>query len=173
MTRNRHPEGGWVSRWIRCLRNPWVTVALTMVLFTPPAFGQVPRDQVHLSVSLGGYVRFGIGYTHWIENHHALELTAYPLAYPWEGGSLALRAGYNWIPSDEAWRAKLGGGATLVIHPPRGNRGWLTPLLFFAPGLNYVPEDERCLRVDLPMAYFLTEKTFAPTGIDLYYGLRK
>ncbi len=147
--------------------------ALCMALPDPSLEAQIPRDQVHLGVSLGGFVRVGVGFTHWIEEHHAMEVTAYPLAFPWHGLSLALRGGYNWIPSNEVWRAKLGASATFLIHKPRGGGGWVTPLLSFTPGVNYTPEDERCIRVDLPMAYFPTQKTFAPTGIELYYGLRK
>lgn len=147
--------------------------ALCLVLPGSHATGQTPRDQVHLAVSLGGYLRVGIGLTHWIEEHHSLEVTAYPLSFPWDGLNMELRGGYNWIPSNEAWRAKLGAGASLLIHQPQGDGGWVTPLLSFTPGLNYVPENERCLRVDLPMAYFPTERVFAPRGVDFFYGLRK
>lgn len=144
-----------------------------MASLISPLEGQVPRDQIHLAISLGGFVRVGIGVTHWIEKHHAVEFTAYPLVFPWDGHSIALKGGYNWIPSDEVWRAKLGGSATLLIHKPRGTGGWVTPLLSFNPGLNYVPDDERFLRVDLPMSYYLTEEVFAPSGIEILYGMRK
>ena len=157
------------------IRTPrgWLLLILCCVIPSQAVHAQIPRDQVHLAVSLGGYVKVGIGITHWVEQHHSVEITAYPLAYPWEGLNMELRAGYNWIPSDEAWRAKLGAGASLLIHQPRGAGGWVTPLVSFTPGLNYVPENERCLRVDLPMSYYLTERVFAPTGIDFFYGLRK
>jgi len=134
---------------------------------------QTPRDQIHFAVSLGGYVKVGMGVTHWLEEHHAVEFTAFPLAFPWRGLHMDLKAGYNWIPSDEVWRAKLGASATLLIHQPEGDAGWFTPLLSFTPGLNYSPENERCIRVDLPMSYYLTEGVFAPTGVDFLYGLRK
>ena len=138
-----------------------------------PVTAQLPRDQVHLSVVLGGYARVGVGYTRWIEEHHSLEFTVFPLAYPLEGYPLAVKAGYNWIPSNERWRAKLGGNATLLIHKPEGEGGWFTPLLSFTPGIQYDPIDERCVRVDLWMSYYLTEQVFAPTGIEFLYGLRK
>jgi len=150
-------------------------VTLAGVVFLAPglASAQVPRDQVHLSLSLGGYVKVGVGYTSWIEEHHAMEFTVYPVAYPWEGFHMDLKAGYNWIPSDEIWRAKLGGNFTLLVHKPRGDGGWFTPLLSFTPGLHYAPEDERCVRIDLGMSYYMTEGVFAPTGVELLYGLRK
>jgi hypothetical protein len=133
---------------------------------------QVPRDQVHISLSLGGYVKLGVGYTAWIEEHHALEFTVYPLAYPFEGLHMDLKAGYNWIPSDEVWRAKLGAAFTLLIHKPSGDGGWFTPLLSFTPGLHYAAKDERSVRVDLPMSYYITESVFAPTGLEFIYGFR-
>lgn len=152
-----------------------LAVALACVLFLIPKVGQaqVPRDQVHISFSLGGYVKVGVGFTHWLEDHHALEFTAYPLAYPWDGLHLDLKAGYNWVPSDEIWRAKLGGNFTLLIHKPHGPGSWFTPLLSFTPGLYYSPEDERCVRFDLWMSYYLKEKVFAPTGLELLYGIRR
>jgi hypothetical protein len=134
---------------------------------------QAPRDQVHLSVSLGGYLKFGVGFTHWVEEHHTLEFTAYPLAYPWEGTHFDLKAGYSWIPSDEIWRAKLGGNFTLLIHKPQGDGGWFTPLLNFTPGISYHPENERCVRVDAWISYYPTEDVFAPTGLEVLYGLRR
>ena len=48
-----------------------------------------------------------------------------------------------------------------------------TLLLSFTPGLQYDPVDERCIRVDLWMSYYIKEKVFAPTGIEVLYGLRK
>jgi hypothetical protein len=144
------------------------------VLLSPvPTDAQVPRDQVHISLSLGGYIKVGLGYTSWIEEHHAVEFTAYPLAFPWEGFHMDLKAGYAWVPSDEVWRAKLGGDVTLLIHKPTGDGGWVTPLLTFTPGLHYAAEGERCVRIDLGMAYYLSEGVFAPTGLEVYYGLRK
>lgn len=150
-----------------------VLAVLSLALPGSSLKAQTPRDQIHIAFSLGGYVKVGVGVTHWLEEHHSVEFTAFPLAYPWEGLHMDLRAGYNWIPSDAVWRAKLGASATLLIHQPVGDEGWLTPLLSFTPGLNYVPADERCLRIDLPMSYFITERVFAPTGIDILYGLRK
>ena len=47
-----------------------------------PVLAQSPRDQVHLSLSLGGFVKVGIGFTHWMEEHHALEFTAFPVGLP-------------------------------------------------------------------------------------------
>jgi hypothetical protein len=148
-------------------------LAGTFILSPQSVLAQTPRDQVHVSVHLGGYVKFGVGFTHWLEEHHALEFTAFPLAYPWEGLHMDLKAGYNWIPSDEVWRAKLGGNFTLMVHKPEGDGGWFTPLLSFTPGLHYNPENERCFRVDLWMSYYLEERVFAPTGLELLYGLRK
>jgi hypothetical protein len=148
-------------------------IFLALGLGPKPVSPQVPRDQVHLSMILGGYVKVGVGFTHWMEEHHALEFTVFPLALPWDGIHVDLKGGYNWIPSDENWRAKLGGNFTLMIHQPSGDGGWFTPLLAFTPGLNYNPEDEKSFRVDLWMSYYLNEKVFAPTGLEVLYGLKK
>ena len=67
----------------------FLTVSLGLVLAqavdVAPTLGQIPEDRIHLSLSLGGYVMFGIGITHWIEEHHSLEATLFPLGFPWEG----------------------------------------------------------------------------------------
>jgi hypothetical protein len=138
-----------------------------------PARAQIPRDQIHVSFTLGGYVLFGMGYTHWVEDHHALEVTLFPFAYPGEGFPFGIRAGYSWVPSDEVWRAKLGGNLTLLFHPRTGERNLITPLVAFTPGIQYDPETERTLRMDLWLSYFLTERVFAPTAVELAYGWAK
>ena len=55
-------------------------MAMGLGINPEPADAQLPRDQVHLSLSLGGYIRVGMGYTRWIEEHHSLEFTAFPFA---------------------------------------------------------------------------------------------
>ena len=135
-----------------------------------PACGQVPNDRVHLSLSLGGYVMVGIGITHWIEEHHALEATVYPFAFPGEGFPFAVKAGYAWTPSDEVWRAKLGGNFTMLVRKGNGGSRRLIPLVAFTPGLQYDPSDQRSFRADVWMSYYLTEKVFAPTALEFLYA---
>jgi hypothetical protein len=105
-----------------------------------------------------------------VEEHHALEFTLFPFAYPGERFPFGIRAGYAWIPSDEVWRAKLGGNFTLLFHPRRGPDNLLTPILAFTPGLQYDPDTERSLRVDAWLSYYLTEKVLAPTALEFLYG---
>lgn len=138
-----------------------------------PVLGQVPDDHFHVSLTLGGYILLGVGYTHWIEEHHALEFTAFPFAHPGEGFPFALRTGYAWIPSDEAWRAKLGGNFTLLLHPrgQAGNR--LTPFFALTPGIQYAPESDLSFRGDLWVSYYLREKVLAPTAVEFLYGFGK
>lgn len=138
-----------------------------------PALGQVPDDHFHVSLTLGGYLLLGVGYTHWVEEHHALEFTAFPFAHPGEGFPFAVRAGYAWVPSDEAWRAKLGGNFTLLFHPrgQAGNR--MTPLFALTPGIQYDPESNLSLRGDLWISYYLREKVLAPTAVEFLYGFGK
>ncbi len=164
------------TRFRSCRRWAGRTLVLSGLLLLAgpaPTRAQTPRDQIHFSVHLGGYVKAGFGLTHWAGDHHAMEFTAFPLAYPWEGFHMDLKAGYSWVPSDEIWRAKLGANATLLIHKPSGEAGWFTPLFSFTPGIHYTPEQERYFRLDLLMSYYVNEKVFAPTGFEFLYGLVK
>jgi len=120
-------------------------------------------------VTLGGYFLIGIGYTRQIEEHHALEFTVFPFAYPVEGFPFGLRAGYSWVPSDEVWRAKLGGNVTVLIRPGRTGTERFTPFLALTPGIQYDPNHDRSFRADLWMSYYLKEKVFAPTAMEFFY----
>jgi hypothetical protein len=130
----------------------------------------VPPNQIHVSVTLGGYILLGVGYTHWIEEHHALEFTLFPLAHPGEGFPFGLRVGHAWIPSDERWRAKLGSNVTVLIRPVESSYRRFTPILAFTPGLHYDLTDTRTLRADVWMSYFPTERVLAPTGVEVLTG---
>lgn len=133
------------------------------------AQSSVPRDQIHLSVAMGGHFHIGIGYTHWIEEHHAVEFTAFPFVYPFNDFHFALRTGYSWVPSDEVWRAKLGGNFTVLIRPNRTGENRFTPFLALTPGVQYDPDSERSFRTDLWVSYYLREKIFAPTALEFLY----
>jgi hypothetical protein len=143
---------------------------LLLVTGTDPARSQVPSDRIHLSLSLGGYVMLGIGFTHWVEEHHAIEATLYPLGFPWDGFPSAAKLGYAWTPSDEVWRAKLGGNVTVLRHRHPGHSGGFTPVLAFTPGLQYDPTDQRSVRLDLWMSYYLLERVFAPTALEVIHA---
>ncbi len=143
---------------------------LPLLLGPDPLHGQIPKDRIHVSLSLGGYVMFGVGYTHWVERHHALEATLYPFAYPWDGIPCALKLGYAWIPSNEAVRAKLGGNFTLLLHDHEGIGRTLTPLVAFTPGIQYDPTRGESIRWDFWMSYFPTEGVFAPTALETLFG---
>lgn len=147
--------------------NAILVLALTALGIQPVgAQANLPDNRIHVSVTLGGYFLLGVGYTHWIEQHHALEFTVFPFAHPGEGFPFALRAGYAWVPSGEIWRAKLGGNATVLISPASSGRDRFTPLLTFTPGIQYDPTGHQSFRADLWMSYYLTEKAFAPTAIE-------
>jgi hypothetical protein len=130
----------------------------------------IPSDRFHLSITLGGYFFVGVGYTHWIERHHALEFTAFPLVFPGKGFPFGLRAGYAWIPSDEVWRAKLGGNIMVLVRPGQAGSDRFTPILNLTPGIQYHPESDRSFRADVWMSYYLKEKVFAPTGLEFFYA---
>lgn len=140
-----------------------------------PAQGQtdLPTDQFHVSVTVGGHFLIGVGYTHFVEEHHALEFTLFPFAHPKEGFPFGIRAGYAWIPSDEVWRAKLGANITLLIRPGQTGGDRFTPTVGVTPGIQYDPDAERSFRADLWMAYYLKEGIFVPTGIEFLYGWPK
>jgi hypothetical protein len=147
-----------------------ISALLFLVADPPPAQSQVPNDRIHVSLSLGGYVMLGIGITHWIEEHHAIEATLFPIGFPWEGMPAALKLGYAWTPSDEVWRAKLGGNLTVLRHRYPGHMGGFTPVLAFTPGLQYDPTDQRSVRLDFWMSYYLTERVFAPTAVEILHA---
>jgi len=140
-----------------------------------PALGQtgLPTDQVHISLTLGGHYLVGVGYTHFIEEHHALEFTLFPFAHPKEGFPFGVRAGYAWVPSDEVWRAKLGANVTILIRPGESGGNRITPTIGITPGLQYDPDHDRSFRADLWMSYYLRERVFVPTGIEFFYAWPK
>jgi hypothetical protein len=152
----------------------WASLTLFLFLFVAPGPGgaqsSVPKDQFHVSVAFGGYFLVGVGYTRWVEEHHALEFTVFPFARPGEGFPFAIRAGYAWVPSDEIWRAKLGGNLAALISPSDSGRDRITPILSFTPGILYDPTINSSLRTDLWMSYYLTQKVFAPSGIEFMYA---
>jgi hypothetical protein len=153
-------------------------LALLMALgaaFTPleaTAQSTIPCDRYHVSVTLGGHFLLGVGYTRWIEDHHALEFTVFPFAYPGEGFPFGVRGGYAWVPSDESWRAKLGGNFTLLISPGGQRSERFTPLLAFTPGIQYEPDKNYNIRADLWMSYFLNQKVFAPMALEILSGFK-
>ncbi len=133
----------------------------------------VPTDQFHISVTLGGHFLVGLGYTMWVEEHHAVEFTLFPFAHPKEGFPFGLRAGYAWIPSDEVWRAKLGANVTLLLRTDGSGGHLLTPTLGLTPGILYIPDSKRSFRGDFWMSYYLREKAFVPTGLEFFYNWTK
>lgn len=149
-------------------------VVLLLALFFLPAgtaAGQsgVPEDRFHVSLTFGGYFLVGIGYSRQIETHHSLEFTLFPFAYPGEGFPFGVRAGYAWIPSDEIWRAKLGGNVTVLYRPNQEGSNQFSPIIGVTPGIQYDSDSERSLRADLWMSYYLRERTFVPTGMEFFY----
>ena len=158
-------------------RKPHLALGLSLLLLlvfaTPrPIKGQsgIPSDQIHISVTLGGHFLVGVGYTHWVERHHAMEFTLFPFAHPKEGFPFGIRAGYAWVPSNEIWRAKLGANMTLLIRTGKSGGDRFTPTLGLAPGLRYDPDHERRFRADFWMSYYLREKVFGPTGLEFFYA---
>jgi len=130
----------------------------------------VPTDQFHVSVTVGRHFLVGVGYTHWVEEHHALEFTAFPFAHPKEGFPFGLRVGYGWVPSDEVWRAKLGANMTLLIHPGETGGRRFIPTLGISPGIQYDPDDDQSFRADFWMSYYFQEGILVPTGLEFFYA---
>ena len=130
----------------------------------------IPPDQFHLSVTLGGHFLVGLGYTNWVEEHHALEFTLFPFAHPKEGFPFGIRAGYAWVPSDEIWRAKLGANVTLLFRAREGPGDRFTPTVGLTPGIVYSPDSGKSFRGDFWMSYYLRERAFVPTGLEFLYN---
>jgi hypothetical protein len=151
-------------------------ILLLLSAFPAPAAGQstgnsaVPEDQFHVSVAFGGHFLVGVGYTHWVEEHHALEFTVFPFARPGQGFPFAVRGGYAWVPSKEIWRAKLGGNLAALFSPADSGADRITPILSFTPGIQYDPTTDSSLRTDLWVSYYLKQRVLAPSGIEFMYG---
>ena len=155
------------SRLLFCL-----VFLIGSALHTTRLSGQtaIPSDQFHISVTLGGHFLVGLGYTNWVEVHHALEFTLFPFAHPKEGFPFGLRAGYAWIPSDEIWRAKLGANVTLLFRAREGPGDRFTPTLGLTPGIVYIPDSGKSFRSDFWMSYYIREGVFVPTGLEFLYN---
>ena len=173
MTRRDGPTPA--KRWARLVLCFVIPFFLSAVFAPGPARGQtgVPTDQFHLSITLGGHFLIGFGFSHFMEEHHALEFTLFPFAHPREGFPFGIRGGYAWIPSDEIWRAKLGANVTVFIQPQKDKGSRFTPTLGLTPGIRYDPDSDRSFRADLWMSYYLREKVFVPTGIEFIYAWPK
>ena len=154
----------------------WLVLGLVILigggLCTTPVTGQsaVPSDQFHISVTLGGHFLVGLGYTNWVEQHHALEFTLFPFAHPKEGFPFGVRAGYAWVPSDEIWRAKLGANVTLLFRASDGPGDRFTPTVGLTPGILYIPDSGKSFRGDFWMSYYIRERAFVPTGLEFLYS---
>ena len=85
MLRGQLPPGPRPSRHLTGFLTVSLGLILAQAVEVAPAQAQIPEDRIHVSLSLGGYVMVGIGITHWIEEHHSLEATLFPLGFPWEG----------------------------------------------------------------------------------------
>jgi hypothetical protein len=151
---------------------PLLLALAGLAAYPVPGYGQsaVPTDQFHVSVTVGRHFLIGVGYTHWVEEHHALEFTAFPFAHPKEGFPFGLRAGYGWVPSDEVWRAKLGANVTLLIHPGETGGSRFIPTLGLSPGIQYDPDPDRSFRADFWMSYYIKEGILTPTGLEFFYA---
>jgi hypothetical protein len=157
----------------------WLVVGLVILigggLRATPVTGQsaIPSDQFHLTVTLGGHFLVGLGYTNWVEQHHALEFTLFPFAHPKEGFPFGVRAGYAWVPSDEIWRAKLGANMTLLFRTGGGPGDRFTPTVGLTPGILYIPDSGKSFRGDFWMSYYIRERAFVPTGLEFLYNWTK
>lgn len=147
-----------------------VFLLLTLAVGEAGAQSSNSQGRMHFSVSLGGYLLFGFGYSHILQGNQSLEFTVFPLAFPAEGFPFALRLGYGWIPSDEIWRAKLGGNFMVVIRPAGASPQRFVPIVALTPGIQYDPEQDRSVRVDLWMSYYLRQKVFAPTALEILHA---
>ena len=101
------------------------------------------------------------------------DFTLFPFAYPGEGFPFGVRGGYAWVPSDEVWRAKLGGNLTMLIRPGETGGDRFVPILALTPGIQYHPTKDRTFRADLWMSYYLNQRVFAPTAVELLHGWKR
>lgn len=147
-------------------------VPLLLATFVGQADAQssTPQGRFHLSVSLGGYLLLGFGYSRFLEGNQSIEFTVFPVAFPAEGFPFALRLGYAWIPSDEIWRAKLGANLMVILRPAEVSPQRFVPIVALTPGIQYDPEQDRSVRVDLWMSYYLRQKVFAPTALEILHA---
>ncbi len=130
-------------------------------------------NRVHVSVTLSGHIFFGVGFEHSFTEHHALQLTVYPLVVPGKGLPFALQAGYNYYSGGLHWKGKLGFASGVIVSPPDPDKRRYLPMLMFTPGVQYADKNN-FYNSELWLARFFGKTNqkwpIVPIGIEARYG---
>ena len=129
-------------------------------------------NRVVFSLGLSGHVLLGVGMEHGFNEHHAVQLTIYPLFLPGKGFPLAFSTGYHYYLGGGRWRGALGGEFALLISPPDPDKRRVMPLLNLVPALQYRIDRAQVVSTRLWISYFLrgANVPLAPTAIEFRYG---
>lgn len=127
--------------------------------------------QINFSVTLSGHILFGIGYSWFFNDNHAIQATF--LSIPEKGFPFGINTGYNYYWAGEKWRPNLGGEFTLLVSPRDPDKRRVLPLIKLVPGIRYDIREYHSINSRLWVAYFPTSKRIriAPIGLDFRYGL--
>jgi hypothetical protein len=127
-------------------------------------------QQINFSITLSGHILFGIGYSYFLTDNHAVQTTLFLI--PEKGFPFGINAGYNYFWEGEKWRPNLGTEFTLLVSPPDPDKRRVLPLIKLIPGIRYDFNEIHNLNSRLWIAYFPTSKRVrvAPIGLDFKYG---
>jgi len=151
----------------------FLLAAIIFLSFGSPVNSQdLARHQLSFSFTLSGHLLFGLGYTYWLDHQQAIQVTAFPLIVPGEGGRpFAFNAGYGYYSNTEPWRFKAGLELTCLVSPPDPEKRKVLLLLNAVPGVQY-DFGQNSVLSQIWISYFLNQakgKVF-PTGLEFRYG---
>ncbi len=154
----------------------WKSLLLMEVLLLAliqPAQSSDMYNRVHVSVTLSGHILFGVGVEHGFTEHHALQITVYPLVVPGKGFPFAMQAGYNYYWGGSLWKGKVGFAGGVIVSPPDPDKRRYLPMLMLTPGVRYADKDNFYTGA-LWLARFLGKTNqkwpIVPIGIEARYG---
>jgi len=133
--------------------------------------GNTSYNRMKFSFTLSGHMLFGLGYEYGFDEHHAVNLTVFPLLIPGKGLPYALSAGYDYYFKGENWKPKIGAAFTLLVSPPDPDKRKTMPMIVFTPGIQYLSQKDSFLS-QIWVAWFLKKARFpvAPIGLEFLYG---
>ena len=135
-----------------------------------PASGLLAQYQgIHISVLLSGHIMIGVGYEYGLSENHGLQATAF-LA-PEAGMPFALTAGYIYHFDDGRWRTGLGLDGGVIVSPDIEGKRKRLYMLSLTPQYGYYDREGAIgLKAWLSWLPFNANRSFAPTGLELFYG---
>ncbi len=148
---------------------PVVVFVTILSLFLPECGLRAQYQGVHVSVLLSGHIMIGVGYEYGLDDRNGLQATAF-LA-PESGIPFSLTAGYVYHFDNGRWRTGLGMDAGIIVSPDIGEGRKNLYLLSLTPQYGYYDsEGAYGIKAWLSWLPFNANHSFAPTGLELFYG---